>query len=498
MRAEHDAPPPVAARGRWWSASRGWSLALLAALLLLEALPVQAWLVLFGPGEALAAAPLWYVLLVLIVARTFSLRFGARGVLPAFLMSLPVVLAALTLLVRISPAAYGGVASSPLDTAWLAVLAQDVVTGSVRLRAAFWLLPLLLYVWWRGLVLGSDSGSLPVVHRRFRVGMAALVLAIIGTTGLPAHVRGSTGADLTVLLLVEVFAGLMASALMRVATTRFERTDSAAAWLRSAALLSAGIVGLALLLSLVINFQTLGATLTPLRPVADLLGTVIAWLVTGIARVLFFIFDGVIQLIGTNHKPQPLHLPRISCPPSGCNTHSTLPAAMQQATAIAATVILIASALAVLALLIRATIKRRAHPPAIPDEEREALDARSLLGAQLRALLRSRRRPQLAREEALPAGSVRHLYREMLHAAAQGGVPRHDTETPDEFAARLATHASLELRPEAEQRDLIALTEAYDAARYAEQEPDRARGKALTAGVHRLTRRLRGDPSARR
>ncbi len=126
-------------------------------------------------------------------------------------------------------------------------------------------------------------------------------------------------------------------------------------------------------------------------------------------------------------------------------------------------------------------------------EDRQALDGRSLLAAQLRSVLAGLRRAPRRGAEALPEASVRRLYRGVLQAAAQVGLGRQPAETPDEFAERLtATDMASEhtvaaaLGARGGDRDLAALTNAYDRVRYGEIHEDPADRAALQASARRL------------
>src|SRR5262249_28437074 len=123
------------------------------------------------------------------------------------------------------------------------------------------------------------------------------------------------------------------------------------------------------------------------------------------------------------------------------------------------------------------------------DEERESLDGGSLFLQQLRDLFARRRRPTTA-TEVLAASSVRALYRDMLRAAAMGGLPRASNETPDEYAARLALAAPLASDAADAAQDLAALNGAYNAARYGGREPERAQHAMLRDRARRLIARL--------
>src|SRR5262249_43214462 len=144
------------------------------------------------------------------------------------------------------------------------------------------------------------------------------------------------------------------------------------------------------------------------------------------------------------------------------------------------------------ALLGRLLSRRAARAGAeSADEEREALAGGSLFLQQLRDLFTQRRRRPVVAEEVLAAGSVRVVYRDVLRAASEGGLPRAAAETPDEYAARLAGTAPLIGDAAGAAQDLAVLSAAYDDARYGEQEPDLAARARLRARARRLIARLR-------
>jgi hypothetical protein len=131
-------------------------------------------------------------------------------------------------------------------------------------------------------------------------------------------------------------------------------------------------------------------------------------------------------------------------------------------------------------------------------EERESLDARGLLGAQLRGLFAGLRRGPAQQEEALDPQSVRAAYRDVLRAAAAANLPRASFETPDEYERRLSRAIGEDAAAEGAD-DLAALTQAYDRSRYGEQEPPAAERGGLLARGRRLIARLRArtEPGAR-
>jgi hypothetical protein len=82
---------------------------------------------------------------------------------------------------------------------------------------------------------------------------------------------------------------------------------------------------------------------------------------------------------------------------------------------------------------------------------------------------------------------VRALYRDILRAAAAHGIARRAGETPDEYGPRLGAALPDGVQP----TDVRALSEAYDAARYGETEPEDGARRTVREQAGRVLRALR-------
>jgi hypothetical protein len=502
----------TAGRARWWSSRGRHGLALALGEALLETLPVTVWLqtvaavVAHDPGEA--ALPFWDVLAFVIAWRLLGRALrgpGRRAVLVALLPFLAICGAVAA---RVSPAAYGGVPGGPLDLAWLTTLGNDLLSGSPRVEYLFGLLALTGYLAWRGLRLGFDPSTLDVLRVRFALSVAVVVAAVAAAAVVRGPGQGVLAGRLAVLLPLEIFVGLVTLALARMSDAAGDNagwTSEAGQrpWLSLALALSGIILGVALALSLVVSYDNLIAALERLGPVGQALAAGLQWLIYGFAYLLNFIFSGFFDfvngLLSRNSRrisPPPPSPPilcsngKTSAPQSACPAQHLPPAI-----GIAVSVLLVALILALLIglayFIYRALRLVRSHTRTEDEfEERESLDGRALLGAQLRGLLGGlRRRGPTGGEEALPAGSARRLYREVLRMAAALGLGRQPAETPDEYARRLAGTTDAVGAEEAS--DLAALTAAYDQARYGESEPEGERQRAVHAQGERLVAQLR-------
>src|SRR5262249_39978679 len=133
-------------------------LAFLLGLVLLETIPVAAWL---ETGATLqvgdpnqTALPFWLLVLVMLLAALISRASARMRPIAALLVGAPVYLVCLVVAVGISPSAYGPVVEGPFDTAWILALGSDLFNGTARTGAVFGLAIVLAYLWWRGLYRG--------------------------------------------------------------------------------------------------------------------------------------------------------------------------------------------------------------------------------------------------------------------------------------------------------------------------------------------------------
>ncbi len=487
--------------------------ALLVVVLTLEVLPLAAWLVLlaaYSSGNLTRTTiPLWLV--AGCIAAAWALRRFAAGALDALGTKVYAALLAVEFLIvaRVSPDLYGQVGGGAFDARWLGMVGPDIISGSPRVGAALLLLMLLVYLCWRGLSLGrwplADADTLTSL----RNGMAVLIVAAITAAVVQDPTRPSLIGALTFLLPLEVFAGLIGAALARARQRRYQgRGESGATdeypWLRTSVALSALVVGFSLAVGVVVNYQSVGALLARLGPVGNVVNTVVEWGLNLLGQILYRLLDPIvaaIQRLTSNNsrtlsQPKPVTCvssPTVRCPPRD----ASLPPFWQHLALIVVDVLVLVAIAAVFLYVLRAAFAAAARRAGrVADEERESLDARGLLRAQLRGLFARRTGKQGAPAEELPHGSVRYLYREVLRAAAAVGLPRAQAETPDEYAARISRTAPL--RPggaggdEADEAaGLLALSEAYDVARYAGREPQAPERAVLQQQAARLLQRLR-------
>ncbi len=514
-----------------------WRICALGAAIALETIPVSAWLfVVAAANQAPRSTPLpfWWIFVFVLAAWGIAAtlrripqdrRWTRRA--EAALRTLMIVgwLVTVVLSLLVSPVAYRGM---PL-TQLLVVVSSDLSTGAGRLGSDAGLALLVAYLWWRGLLLGRLPLARERLYKRFLIGLAALMLAIVGAAALRGTARAISDASFAVLLPAEVFVGLVGIALAHLADTMSEQRErqhrsvgnemsqapaDTRAWLVAALGISGSIVGGALALALLVSYDSARAVARLLGPVADALGAVVFWLVEAFAYLLFLLLNAPITWAYTHlrtHSAKPPATAPSSQSPGQGQPAAPLPHEWLVAGRYA--VIALGIALVAFALIL---VLRRFHAwrsPQAFEEERETLSARDVLGGQLRSLLAALRRPhptERETEEPLAMGSIRYRYREVLRAAKVTPLGRQANETPNEYARRLQASAC-ELRPGTVSSDdaarvaaaLATLTNAYDVARYGDDDHQPASAPSveqtelteLTDAQHTLLTWLRAQAS---
>ncbi len=494
--------------------------ALVVMVGLLELLPVQAWLMTlaaFQTGDTRqTAAPFWLLALTLAAFALGGRLTAQRGA--AQPLGAGIVVGALALTVALLLPSSSFLADAP----------NDKVAVFVRLAA------LVAYLGWRGLGAGAATpfhAAFERFQRLFTYGMVALLATITISVAAPTAARAPLIGALGLFLPVEIFAGLLALAISKAAFQRLNARGAEPAlsdearWLGMAVGLAALVVVAALVISVFVSFPSVSLALAQFGPLGVLVNDALTWIISAFVYLLYLIFNPLLTGLKSKHLPFTIPtLPQTPCvqrkpgiPPHlgpgqyYCPTQRipTVPAILTSILIGVAITIIVLIISMILFLLIRDLARRglrrlRRAEVTDTDEEREDLDARGLLGEQLRELLGALGRPRARpAEEPLPQGSVRWLYREALRASAARGLARAPGETPDEFAARLAPALSALAPddradpPDASARDFTNLSEAYNRARYDDHAPTGPAPTPLRDRATHLIHRLRSDGKRR-
>ncbi|HEX8733150.1 MAG TPA: DUF4129 domain-containing protein [Ktedonobacterales bacterium] len=487
---------------RWRSPERLSDVAFIGLLTLLEVLPIQAAaLVVAGSTGFLDQefGPFWLIVAVLLVFALARWRIGGSHPVWVTLAFLPIGALAIALFVRLSPTAYGAAPGGILSTAWLNQLSVDAAYNTQRFNGLFSIIPLVVYLGWRGIALGGSLPRIETALRRYMLSLAVVILACVGGLTAPEAIQAPLQSALLALVALDVFAGLAAAALARRGGGRewAERVSGAetARWLLTALGAAALVVGVAFALGLAVNLRLARPLIAALGVLGGWLNVGITWLTGAIAYLLWVLFINTLGSWLFHNEAFYVTPPHSVTGPVEHPHKSVLappPHWLVMAAEVVAIALVVALGLGALFLAVRLAL-RVVRPPEDPelDEERETLDAGGLLRRQIADLLSGWRRRPAREDDPLAPGGVRWLYREMLRAGAAVGLARRAGETADEYSKRLAVVAR---EQGAEGLDLVALTRAYDDARYGERDtaaPPDAVAEAHTAAS--ALARLRGS-----
>jgi len=418
--------------------------------------------------------------------------------LRAFILPFQVVLVVVVIRIDMS----GGYGLFDFD--WFSYVGSDI---SFLLGAAAYSVFLL----WRGISVTIDLPTIETLHRRFLLGLAAVLLAFVfamitDESGDSRHPMVSLG----VYGVAYFGAGMVAIALANLRNIRREmirRSDDDAPsirqWMAFPLIVVTVMVLVSLLVSAIFSFDIAALLLIPITLIAK---GVTAILLYGIIWPLGFVAGGLIWLLQklggqVNPEPEPgggapeLTEEGASFPED--NAGYVLPDSV--VIAVEWTVGIIA-AIVVILILYKALSKfRRGEKDEEEEGSSESLGAWAGVKGDLRSFLsiifgwfKRKRDPEsqpmpvpdsvTAAAEDQREFTIKEIYQGLLWEGGAIGRPRRNAETPYEYEGRI------EPLDTTQEHALDAITEAYVASRYGGQEPDADNLRLL----NRMWRGLKG------
>jgi hypothetical protein len=381
---------------------------------------------------------------------------------------------------------------------WLGALWTAMATAIGQFTPPAAAVALGLFIWYRGVRIGSGAPTFGDVDEAFRWGIAALVgFAILTAVGVGGPARAQLQAVVAPFVVGYFFSSLLTLALARLESLRSHTRTLAinTQWLG----VLIGVAGLLVLAALavaqVVSFDLL---VVATRPLFDLLGRIVILLIYALVIPLAWVIEWfvflLLRLLRIDENAQPPEPPQ----PSDVDAFiQQLLAQLFPPEALAAlkavgVLIVLGVALLVIARTVARWRPRRLSEDVV-EEERDTL----LRGRSLRALLLAWLRGLFRRQQPVPSGvpvpplshhgstdasldaGVRALYRRVLQLGDEAGAPRAAATTPREHLPSLA--GALE-PPD----DLVDLTAAYEQVRYAELEPLETEVDALQQRLERI------------
>jgi hypothetical protein len=367
---------------------------------------------------------------------------------------------------------------------WLVLVAGALANALGQAAAPALAFALGLFVWWRGVRIGSQMPSFSDVEGVFRWGIGALVaFALVMAVSTRPGLLPTVEAQTTPLVVGFFFMSLLTLALGRLESLR-TRTRALAIntqWLGVLVLVAGLVVLVALVIGQLLSFDVL---LVATRPLFDLLGQALLLLIYLVVIPLAYVVEWLLYLLlsllpaASNQQP-----PRLLQPGQIDNRLQQLvaqeiPPELLAALKAGGAVVLLLAALLVVA---RAASRwRRSSIDAdATEEERDSLWEAGRLTRALLALLRrlfGRGSPvhdpsstlaqgsSVERADLAELSSIRELYRRLLRLGEAAGASRPPATTPFEHLPAL--QQALEPAD-----DAANVTRAYVRVRYAEVAP---------------------------
>ena len=392
-----------------------------------------------------------------------------------------------------------------LSGAWFRYLWQSLADTFSHPQTIVPAIPVLLFLWWRGIILGQTTSYFRDIYRNFILGMAALIFLIIfWQISAASESFTAPGADIGWFVMAFFFFGLIAIAVSHLYMMR-----------RSMPKEDAGLTSvwrwvpimLGVILAMVLVGFGVASIFSPdlFGSIGDAISTVGHWLGTAIGYILWpiiFVFEWImrififlVNLLRGNNELPPDSTGNISNPAWPEIIAKELPAWATET--IKWFVIALAVGL-VLFILYKAVSRMRGRRARDEIEEiHESLWSWRGLRDDLKGLLGSlfKRKEAPAAEHYFDENyegemDIREIYQHLLWEGKRSGLPRHRQETPGEYSVRLG-HAV----PESDV-PLEDITREYESVRYGDNIIPEERLKSangLWGKLKGILRAIRGD-----
>jgi hypothetical protein len=369
-------------------------------------------------------------------------------------------------------------------------------------------IPAIIYLWWRGIMLGQSTSYFKDIYRSFLLGMAALILLIIfwqiGASS--GHIPG-LGSEIGINIIAFFFFGLLAIAISHLYTMRStmpkEEASLTSVWRWVPVML--GVIGGMIIIGFAVAsaispdfIDTIG---NGARAVLDFLGTILGYIITPIIYLvqgLVWLFKWFIGLLSSDQPTEPIDMGNMLPPELQKQNDAELPPIVGEVIKWVVLAVIIGAVIFFLAKAISRYHARRAQENI--DEVRESLGGWRSFRDDLALFFKSlgnrfKRKPAAPPPYVFDADAVgqldiREIFRHLQWEAGRSGIPRRRHETASEFASHIENIVPDSNLP------LNDLTRMYENVRYGEymapvDKLDSA--NSLWQTLKGLIRKLRGE-----
>ena len=369
-------------------------------------------------------------------------------------------------------------------------------------------LPVIVYLWWRGIILGQTTSYFRDIYRSFLLGMLALIVLII-IWQISSGSKGFNLPDMSVGIYVIVFFffGLIAIAMSHLYQMRRSMPKEEAAltsvkrWLPIMLGVVGGMAVVSFLIASVFSEEFFTSVGHGIGAFFGFLGNIFKYLLVP----LNYVFDGIfwlirwfLNLVRTDQEFEPEGFGGEGLFDFGDAAAKGLP---EMLTVVIKWLVIIIIIAAVVFILAKAIERLRMRRPRDEFEEiHESLWSWQGLKDDLGLLLkmmgdRFRRKPGPVRPKGLSDDlsrrlDIREIYRHLLWEGARSGVPRRRHETTNEYSIRLEKAV-----PESGEQ-LDEITGMYVDVRYGETAIPEERvdnANVIWRTLRGLIRKIRGD-----
>ncbi len=368
-------------------------------------------------------------------------------------------------------------------------------------------LPVLLYLWWRGITLGQTMSYFRDIYRSFVIGLVALIFLLIFWQISSGSGRfEAPGAEIGLNVMAFFFFGLIAIALSHIYLRRSSMPKEEAAltsvkrWLPMMLGVIGGMVlvgfGVASIFSAEF-FELIGRGASA---VFSFLGNILEYIMIPLNYIFDWIFK-IIQWLINLLRSEPVEMEGGGGNMSGSDFPEVVPAEIPPWVTESIKWLVIAVIIAVIIFILAKAISRlrsRRRRDEI-EEIHESLwswkglkdDLKELLNMMGKKFQRkpSEARPYQFREDASGRLDIREIYRHLQWEGSRSGFPRRQHETASEYSSRLQHSVPDSGEP------LNEVTGLYENVRYGETGvPEKQVDKAnsLWQTIRGLLRKLRG------
>jgi hypothetical protein len=348
-------------------------------------------------------------------------------------------------------------------------------------------IPALVYLWWRGIILGQTTSYFRDIYRTFLLGMVALVVLIILWQISSATERFTAlGADIGLYVMAFFFFGLTAIAVSHIYIMRSSMPKEEAAltsvwrWLPIMLGVIGGMVLVGFGLASIFSPDIFRSIARALSAIGGFFGKILGYILTPI----FFIIEWLIRFLKyllslLQGEPAPTD----NITPGGPGqlfpevTPANIPPWLQDAIKWFVVALVVGLVLFILAKAVSRIRQRRARDEI--EEIHESLFSWKGLMNDLKELLKMpfRKKEELVREyhfdeNAIGEMDIREIYRHVMWEGKRSGIPRRQHETAREYASHLEREVPDSTVP------MDDITRVYESVRYGEMKVPEERVKS--------------------